>query len=248
MTTGGQKQSVAGRPRLPEVKAVSVDERVLGRLEELRQMAGHLARTTHRESSWGDCVDVELYQEWGTSCLSLLQRVFGDDSPHYDSFRRIYGNNRAGVGWGFSQLRGVLAAAIADYSGGYLRSLTSLVTAELFADFLEMAEYLLSEGYKDAAAVLIGGVLEEHLRKLSTANGIPLTVADQNGKQQPKKAESLNSELAGQAVYSKLDQKSVTSWLDLRNKAAHGKFSEYELRQVQLMSQGVADFASRNPA
>ena len=38
--------------------------------------------------------------------------------------------------------------------------------AELFADFLEMADYLLSEGYKDPAAVLGGSMLEEHLRQL----------------------------------------------------------------------------------
>jgi len=31
-----------------------------------------------------------------------------------------------------------------------------------------MAEHLLDEGNKAAAAVLIGGVLEEHLRKLAT--------------------------------------------------------------------------------
>ena len=33
-----------------------------------------------------------------------------------------------------------------------------------------------------------------------------------------------DSKAAG-AVYSTLDQKSVTAWLDLRNKAAHGKFT-----------------------
>ena len=40
-------------------------------------------------------------------------------------------------------------------------------------------------------------------------------------------------------VYSGLDQKSVTRWLDLRNKASHGKHSEYTKEQVALTLQGV---------
>ena len=38
-------------------------------------------------------------------------------------------------------------------------------------------------------------------------------------------------------VYNKLDQKSVTSWLDLKNKAAHEKYSEYTKDQVVLKFQ-----------
>jgi hypothetical protein len=64
----------------------------------------------------------------------------------------------------------------------------------------------------------------------------------------PKKADLLNSELAAAGAYSKLDQKSITSWLDLRNKAAHGKYSEYTKEQVVLTLQGVRDFMVRYPA
>lgn len=63
----------------------------------------------------------------------------------------------------------------------------------------------------------------------------------------PKKADRLNSDLAGDNLYSKLNQKFLTAWLDLRNKAAHGKYSEYSKEQVQLMHNGVMDFLTRNP-
>ena len=49
-------------------------------------------------------------------------------------------------------------------------------------------------------------------------------------------------------IYSKLDQKSVTAWLDLRNNAAHGHYDKYEAVQVELMISGVRDFIARNPA
>src|SRR5882672_2737317 len=40
-------------------------------------------------------------------------------------------------------LRGILSALRNDYASGYLQSVVELVHADLFADFLDMAEYLL---------------------------------------------------------------------------------------------------------
>lgn len=39
-----------------------------------------------------------------------------------------------------------------------------------------------------------------------------------------------------------LEQKNITAWLDLRNKAAHCKYDEYSIEQVNLMYQGVLNF------
>jgi hypothetical protein len=57
----------------------------------------------------------------------------------------------------------------------------------------------------------------------------------------------MNSELAANNVYSKLDQKSITAALDLRNKAAHGQYGEYSKEQVSLTYQTVVDFIARTP-
>jgi hypothetical protein len=64
-----------------------------------------------------------------------------------------------------------------------------------------MAEYPLETSYKDPSAVLVGGVLEQHLRKLCTKNGIP-TANPTDGK--PRKSDVLNADLAKQSVYDKL--------------------------------------------
>lgn len=141
-------------------------------------------------------------------------------------------------------LRGILLALRSDYEAGYLQSVIELVHADTFADFLEMADYLLQQGYKDPAAVVTGSVLEAHLRKLCDKQSIAIVKTDGT----PKKADALNAELTAAGAYTKLDQKNVVAWLDLRNKAAHGHYSEYNKEQVALMLQNVRDFASRFPA
>lgn len=57
----------------------------------------------------------------------------------------------------------------------------------------------------------------------------------------------MNADLVKANVYNKLDQKQVTAWLDLRNKAAHGKYTGYSKEQVDLMIQGIINFMSRIP-
>lgn len=175
---------------------------------------------------------------------SAIERLAPKGSPYVKNARlheRVLTGNS---GVALSPLRGILKAIRADYEGGHLQSVVELVHADIFADFLEMADYLLGQGYKDPTAVIVGSVLEEHLRKLCLKNGLDVLKSDGS----PKKADTMNAELTGTNIYSKLDQKSVTMWLDLRNKAAHGHYTEYTKDQVGLMLQGARDFISRYPA
>jgi hypothetical protein len=139
------------------------------------------------------------------------------------------------------RLIGILKSLRTAYSNDYLQSVTELVHADVFSDFIEMADHLLAEGYKDPAAVMIGGVLEEHLRKVCDKNSV--STIDGNGK--PKKASVMNDDLVKAGVYDKLEQKNVTAWLDLRNKAAHGEYSKYDKRHVEDLSRSVKNFLTR---
>ena len=107
-----------------------------------------------------------------------------------------------------------------------------------------MSKHLLDEKYKDPAAVMIGSVLEEHLRQLCSNNSVDTEIVKGTDRV-PKKADLMNSDLVKAGIYGVLEQKNVTAWLDLRNRAAHGKYSEYTFEQVQLMYQGVLDFITR---
>ncbi len=183
-----------------------------------------------------------------TRIKAIVKRITGNDSEYYKRIEEIfvqykiyYDHKKLGP------LKGVLDGLYQDLKAGYLKSFSELIHADIFSDYIEMAEYLLEEGYKDPAAVITGSTLEEHLRKLCIKNGIDIEIMSK-GKLGPKNANGMNSDLAKEGVYSKLELKSVTAWLDLRNKAAHGKYSEYNENQVNQLIIGVRDFIIRNPA
>lgn len=143
---------------------------------------------------------------------------------------------------------GILEALKEELERGYVRTLREVAHAELFSDFVEMAEHLLLAKYKDAAAVIIGSVLEEHLRQLSLKNGLDITVPDKGGVGRPKKASQMNDDLCKAGVYLLTQQKQVTAWLGVRNDAAHGNYLAYTDEQVRLMIQGVISFLALLPA
>ena len=176
--------------------------------------------------------------------VNLLFAAIHRLAPPGTTYRRSAELLAERTGYALMPLVGILRALRSDYENGYLQSFQELLHADIFSDFLEMAKYLLDQGYKDPAAVIVGSVLEEHLRKLSLKNGIP---TDKEGGT-AKKAEALNADLSNATVYSRLDMKSVTSWLDLRNKAAHGHYDGYAKVQVELMLSGVQDFITRHSA
>ncbi len=57
----------------------------------------------------------------------------------------------------------------------------------------------------------------------------------------------MNNELAAFGAYNKLDQKNVTAWLDLRNKAAHAQYHEYTAEQEWLLPDYVDCQAGEKP-
>ncbi len=142
-----------------------------------------------------------------------------------------------------SAIIGIVQGLRDDLAAGYIQNLAELAHADVFADFLEMANYLSDNNYKDPAAILAGSTLESHLKKLAIKYRIPTEISDR-----PVKADKLNADLAKVSVYTVLDQKNITAWLDLRNKAAHGIYNEYNNDQVKLLIAGIRNFVARMPA
>ena len=144
----------------------------------------------------------------------------------------------------FDEVYSIAVALRDDLKAGWVKSAVELVHADTFNDYLTMASSLLKSGYKDAAAVIAGTSLEVHVRSLCFRNAVAVTLP--NGS--PKKADVMNADLRKAELYSDLQQKSVTAWMGLRNKAAHGEYDAYDDRDVRALIQGVRDFIVKYPA
>jgi len=177
---------------------------------------------------------------------AAILRITGLNSPYCQQVNEILSTNS----WDsikMVQILGVADALRFDLEAGYMKTAEELIHGELFSDFIDMASHLLEEGYKDAAAVICGASLEGHLKQLAKKFDINTNISAESGAR-PKKANSINAELAKAKVYSVLDQKNVAAWLDLRNNAAHGSYDSYTKEQVVLMIAGIRDFITRNTA
>lgn len=215
-----------------------LETKVLDRLQELIQLGERVKQTKYGKSVNGMVVigdagvESGLAHQWGASCLNLLCRAFGTDSVHYMKFEAKFPkfHNYSPV----SDALGILKAAKEDYEQGFLFDARTLIEAEVFDDFLEQAEYLLDSGYYQPAAVVIGSVLEDGLRKLCAKHEMTLSAKP--------KLDTMNAELAKRGVYNKLTQKRVTTLADIRNKAAHGEWDEFTKADVGDMLRSVRQF------
>lgn len=225
-------------------------DQVLKRLQALIGKAESLLATVQQDPEYAnskvknEIVDPFEFVRFRTASLHFIEMTLGKNTEYYDAFwHKCQTNapNHVKVG------QAILKELLSEFNSSWLWTTHGIATAEVYADFLEMAEGLLNAGYKDAAAVMIGGVLEEHLRRLCIKNGIAIT-HEKDGKVSAKKADTMNSELASANIYNKLDQKWITTALDLRNNAAHGHYDQYDKDQVHAtLLLSTTNFLQRQP-
>ncbi len=212
--------------------------KLVERVQHLINQGNAVVGTQKHEQFYGNYVDHGLQMGFRSASLSFIQNLYGEKHTYYKDFdERVKGDGLSETKSGLN----ILSSIKAEIENDWLLSIKELVTSEIFADFLEMSKHFLDFKYKDPAAVMIGSTLEEHLRQLCNKHSVDTTF-EKNGDLVPKKANLLNADLVKAGAYGVLEQKNVTAWLDLRNRAAHGKYSEYTIEQVDLMYQGVLNF------
>jgi hypothetical protein len=171
------------------------------------------------------------------SCITIINRLV--PNSHYEHEFNIRKHHYASIHDLTHQL-GVLKALLADLDGGHLQNLRGLIRAEVFGDFIEQARHLLDEGYWQAAAVVAGSVLEDHLRKLCEKHpSITLPAKP--------KLDTMNAELAKAGEYDVLAQKRITYLADIRNKAAHGNWDKFTAKDSDDLIQTVLRFLTDHP-
>ncbi len=181
-----------------------------------------------------DEIESDALIQWSVKARNLLSKACGPESEHYLAFVE----NEQTQSYDtyleiLLRIRAVFLAAKEDFEGGYLRSTRMLVQAEVFDSELEQARALFDTGYKSAAAVIAGVVLETTLRELCDRHAIS------HGK-----LDKMNADLAKVGIYNKLIQKQITALADIRNSAAHGKPDEFSAADVDSMIRDVERFVA----
>lgn len=205
-------------------------EHLKKRFNELSEQAEEVARTKQtKRHSFNDRpyseVDGDMLLGWCVKARNLLSSACGRDSEHFKSFveaevPQSFEENPSRL----ARLRAVFLAAKEDFEGGYLASVKNLVEAEVFSSELDQAQELLASGYRVAAAVICGVVLETNLRNLCKLHGVA-----------PGSLERMNADLVKAGQYNTIVQKRVTALAAIRNSAAHGNTAEFELADVKSM-------------
>ena len=170
-----------------------------------------------------------VFAGWSVRAKVALETLLGSDHTYLNEFVGYCDFNagpRAAVE--------ILSSLRSDIENGYLRRTANIISAEVFGDFLEMAEHLLDQGYKDPAASLCGAVLEDGLRRIAGNHDIKVTSKDD--------LNSLKDKCAQKGIFNNLIRQQITAWTTLRNSADHGKFVEYTSEPVRLMIEGVRSF------
>lgn len=231
------------------ILSMKVSKVVQNEIDSLVSLGSKIVDKAAVSGSRFEGADLAEVSSWVTRLGQLVKKLYGENSQHYknyseaistDNFYAIHSRWYGHI----SQVQGIALTVKHDVENDLLSDIRGLLQAEIFGNFLEIGEHLLNEGYKDAAAVTIGAVLEDGLRELCKKNDISITKP--NGS--PMTIEPLNTELAKHEVYTKLVQKQVTSYAHIRNKAAHGQYEEYDKSQVEMMLLFVQNFSDQHLA
>lgn len=219
-----------------------MDSKILKRLEQLLNDGIELHSLTHivpvsnnniEHESLGKDGDAQ-YVEWKIKIKHLLKLICGNNSIHYEAFLnaeryQFYDTNAVVL----NRLLPVIKATYDDFKNGFLITFKQIVQAEVFDSELEQAKSLLENGYKNAAAVIAGVVLETAIKEMCLNNNIDL---------EKKRLTRLNDDLAKAGVYNTLEQKRITALADIRNNAAHGKYDEFTIEDVERMISDIERF------
>lgn len=212
-------------------------ERITNRFKELHEKgkAIPLPRNDYGERSLLPDNYYVAYA-WATSARHLIKIVFGEESIHFRDFSTHYNPSPHRIIMDFVLCLAVFEAAKNDFENGLLLTQKSLIEANVLGSAIQQAGVLFDKEYIQAAAIVAGVALETQLRSMCVDNN--LQVEDDAA------IHVLNTKLYNAGKYSQPTMQEITTWANIRNGAAHGKWGEFTKQQVDLMIKGITRFLS----
>ncbi|MCK5472441.1 MAG: hypothetical protein KAI59_00295, partial [Planctomycetes bacterium] len=151
-----------------------IAEDTLNRIGRLIELGNAVLATRHTEGYSDICVNSGEFRGFRSASLSFLERIFGVHQTYYKEFtENVKHSDSDDTEIGINILR----AAKAEIEGGWLFTIESQVSAEIFADFIALAKEALDDN-KDVAAVLVCAALEDALKRVAVKENLDVDDKD----------------------------------------------------------------------
>lgn len=177
--------------------------------------------------------------------LSIINICYGQKSAQYTALLHLRDTFiKGGSGWWYSNtndiqafIKGFLNALKIDIENNLLTSLQDQVAGEIYGDFISLSKQLIDEGFKEPAAVLACGALEDSMKKFATKNGMNVFDADLS---------TVVNSLKASGLIKGTQAGVVQSYVKLRNKTFHAQFDKIELPEVSSLIAFIESFVLEN--
>lgn len=190
--------------------------------------------------------DVVWASGWVAQVDNIVNAMFEGDKKQIKKIfvmknQAILGG-KANIGV-IGQLNGFLKGTLDDLKGGYIKGISEQAVIGVMGDLKDQADELLNHNLKDVSAIYGRIMLEDAIRRIAIDNGITTIGNKPLNKNQISR---VNDELKKQDILKQHQWKQNEAWLTIGNKAAHGKFNEYDAKDVKTMLDGVKIFIDDN--
>lgn len=209
-----------------------LNETFARRFDELVLSFASLPFLPRKDGGSGKYVMAGDWRRWATSAQNLILAVYGQQSPHYQTFKTAV-DDCSGYDYDIFALRGIFLSAKDDFDGGYVFNVDLRVSGEIFGDFISLAKQALSEGHKDVAAVLACAALEDSLKKYATSNGIDCS---------DKTLQEIVNSLKSRGLVSGAQKSLLDTMPKIRNYALHADWSKLSEPDVSSVIGYVEQF------
>jgi hypothetical protein len=213
---------------------LKLDSMIERKFDELAEKAKKV-RSSQQISDIAAIVDSQHFQDWATSALDLLEKVFGEESIYYRNFNAIY-SKIINIVYKetFDNCRAILLSAREEYEKGGLTEIRIFLDHAVL-DFLasRTSDYL-KRSEKEVACLLAYVLLEHAMRHLCGLKGV-----------KQGSVEEMNEALYKAKAYQVGIQQRIKDWCYMKEDFVQCQGDKYQVADLDDMLRGVQKFIAK---
>ena len=217
---------------------MSITEKYVNRISDLMKSSTDLA-IGGEYSTAKDANHVAECEGWLGAAANIVELVMPDSNSAYRKrIDRILSENPGyTINRSVGKIGFILQELLEDANAGRLSSITDIAKAEVFDDFLDHAKEYLRNKRKREAGVIAGVVFEDSIRQVCRNRKIP---------ERGEKLDHLISELTKANVLTATKAKRARVSADVRTKATHAQWDEFDESDVKTTIEFVEEFIAKS--